>query len=137
MNLASLSFAMTWLPFRTPSVFLAATGESKNARNNFFCRIANAIVDICLRQICHNAIVDALLNRRHFRPRLAGGNKLVQQYSEHRCVGGKEGENPFVRVGHSSVSVGCFDPSNEERAPTESQGSVGACAHRSQDRAGS
>lgn len=36
-------------------------------------------------------------------------------------------------LSHDSSSVGCFGDSNEERAPAESQGSVGACAHRSQD----
>lgn len=36
----------------------------------------------------------------------------------------------FDFLDHDSSSVGCFDPSNEERAPAESQGSVGACPHK-------
>lgn len=35
-------------------------------------------------------------------------------------------------LSHNPVSVGCLDPSNEERALTESQGLVGACPPKSQ-----
>lgn len=38
----------------------------------------------------------------------------------------------FVQFDHDSVSVGCLDPSNEVRTPTESQGPVGVCPLRSQ-----
>lgn len=38
----------------------------------------------------------------------------------------------FVQFDHDSSSVGCFDPSNEERAPAESQGPAGVCPLRPQ-----
>lgn len=43
-------------------------------------------------------------------------------------------ERHFRRGPSSAISssVGCFDPSNEERAPAESQGSVGACPLKTQ-----
>lgn len=42
----------------------------------------------------------------------------------------------FDFLSHDSSSVGCFGDSNEGRAPAESQGSVGACARRTQEGSG-